>query len=214
MAGSVGIGGLIIGVSLLVVFSMAVQTIGSQMESSMDSIEAAAEPLPSFTIDSSDIWLFALEDVTITDGGTDYVAGTLDASLCTGFSASFTVDSNGAIDAVSITSTGNCSTLTPVITVGTTPAQTPTLTATLAPVMKTYVFAEITNDGSVTLPVDEVWLFFDGTNPETLTASTPVGLTSDYWYSGETLVLRWELPPTTHTRLSLTFGGITVGTTL
>ena len=87
MAGSVGIGGLIIGVSLLVVFSMAVQTIGNQFESSMDSIEAAAEPLPSFTVDSSDIWLFALEDITITSGGTDYVNGTLVASSCTGFSA-------------------------------------------------------------------------------------------------------------------------------
>ena len=53
MAGSVGIGGLIIGVSLLVVFSMAVQTMGYQMQSSMDSLEAAAEPVPSFSVDSS-----------------------------------------------------------------------------------------------------------------------------------------------------------------
>jgi hypothetical protein len=213
MAGSVGIGGLIIGVSLLVVFSMAVQTMSYQMESSMDSIEAAAEPLPSFTVDSSDIWLFALEDITITDGGTDYVNGTLVASSCTGFSASFTVDINGVIDAVSITSTGDCLTSTPVISFGT-PAQTPTLTATLTPVMKTYVFAVLTNDGTVTLPTEEVWLFLDGANPQTLSVSNPVGLSSGYWYSGETLDLRWELSPASHTRLAFTYDGTTVGTTL
>jgi hypothetical protein len=213
MAGSVGIGGLIIGVSLLVVFSMAVQTIGNQFESSMDSIEAAAEPLPSFTVDSSDIWLFALEDITIANGGTDYVNGTLVASSCTGFSASFTVDSNGVIDAVSITSTGDCSTSTPVISFGI-PAQTPTLAATLNPVMKTYVFAVITNDGAVTLPTEEVWLFLDGTDPQTLSASNPIGLSSGYWYSGETLDLRWELSPANHVRLAFTYGGTTVGTTL
>ena len=213
MAGSVGIGGLIIGVSLLVVFSMAVQTMSYQMESSMDSIEAAAEPLPSFTVDSSDIWLFALEDITITDGGTDYVNGTLVASSCTGFSASFTVDINGVIDAVSITSTGDCLTSTPVISFGT-PAQTPTLTATLTPVMKTYVFAVLTNDGTVTLSTEEVWLFLDGANPQTLSVSNPVGLSSEYWYSGETLDLRWELSPASHTRLAFTYDGTTVGTTL
>jgi hypothetical protein len=213
MAGSVGIGGLIIGVSLLVVFSMAVQTMGYQVESLMDSIEAVAEPLPSFTVDSSDIWLFALEDITITDGGTDYVNGTLVASSCTGFSASFTVDSNGVIDAVSITSTGDCLTSTPVISFGI-PAQTPTLSATLTPVMKTYVFAVLTNDGTVTLPTEDVWLFLDGANPQTLSVSNPVGLSSGYWYSGETLDLRWELTPTTHTRLAFTYDGTTVGTTL
>jgi hypothetical protein len=186
---------------------------GYQMESLMDSIEAAAEPLPSFTVDSSDIWLFALEDITITDGGTDYVNGTLVASSCTGFSASFTVDSNGVIDAVSITSTGDCSTSTPVISFGT-PAQTPTLSATLTPVMKTYVFAVLTNDGTVTLPTEDVWLFLDGANPQTLSVSNPVGLSSGYWYSGETLDLRWELTPTTHTRLAFTYDGTTVGTTL
>ena len=45
MAGSVGIGGLIIGVSLLVVFSMAVQTMSYQMETSMEVLDAAADPV-------------------------------------------------------------------------------------------------------------------------------------------------------------------------
>ena len=50
MAGSVGIGGLIIGVSLLVVFSMAVQTMSYQMETSIEVLDAAADPLPSYVI--------------------------------------------------------------------------------------------------------------------------------------------------------------------
>ena len=219
MAGSVGIGGLIIGVSLLVVFSMAVQTMGYQMQSSMDSLEAAAEPVPNFSVDSSNIWLFALHDVTVAigDGGLDYVNGTLTASAggvpCDGFSGSFTVDVNGTIDSVVITSPGDCAASNPTVSFGT-PTQTPSATATFTLEMKTYVFANLTNNGQSTIPINQVWMFIDGTDPETLPNTAPLGLPSNNWYSGETLELFWEKSPTTHDRLAFTHKGVTMGTTL
>ena len=49
MSGSVGVGGLIIGISMLVIFSMAYQAISLQIESGVDRIEDADEPLPACT---------------------------------------------------------------------------------------------------------------------------------------------------------------------
>jgi hypothetical protein len=219
MAGSVGIGGLSIGVSLLVVFSMAIQTIGYQMESSLDTLETAAEPVPSFDVESSNMWPFALHDVTVAagDGGSGYVNGTLTASVssvpCEGFSGNFSVDGSGAINFVVITSPGNCASATPTIGFGI-PAQTPTTAATFTLEMKTYVFANLTNTGQVTLPTKEVWLFVDGGLAQSLEDSNPQGLTSNNWYSGETLDLFWERPSATLSRLAFTYDGVTVGTTL
>ena len=196
MAGSVGIGGLIIGVSLLVVFSMAVQTIGYQMESSMDSLETASEPVPSFTVDSSDIWPHALTSVAVGSGGAGYSAGSLLASAggfpCAGFSATYTVDGSGAILAVVLTSPGDCSTSSPTFTFS--PTQTPTTDATFTTTFRTHVYANLTNDGPMTLPTSEVWMFIDGANAQNLDTSADLSpaLTSSNWYSGESLNLFWN----------------------
>ena len=69
MAGSVGIGGLIIGVSLLVVFSMAVQTMSYQMETSMEVLDAAADPVPRFVIDDASLVEGAILTVAVTGTG-------------------------------------------------------------------------------------------------------------------------------------------------
>lgn len=219
MAGSVGIGGLIIGVSLLVVFSMAIQTIGYQMESSLDTLETAAEPLPSFTVDSSDIWEHALVDASINAAGEGYVNGTLLASAggvpCEGFVGNFSVDGIGAIVLVVVTSPGNCASSTPTISFGT-PTQNPVTPASFTESMRTFVFANLTNNGPVTLPTEEVWMFTDGTDAESIANSNglPAGVTSTNWYSGETLNLFWNKSSTSHGRLAFTFGGLTVGTNL
>jgi hypothetical protein len=57
MGASVGVGGLIIGISMLVVFSMAYQAISLQIDSGVDRIEEADEPIPTFTIDDAVISL-------------------------------------------------------------------------------------------------------------------------------------------------------------
>ena len=62
MGASVGIGGLIIGVSMLVVFSMAITAFDSQVATGLDAIESASVPDPSFTIDDATISQFAIHE--------------------------------------------------------------------------------------------------------------------------------------------------------
>jgi hypothetical protein len=57
MGASVGIGGLIVGISMLVVFSMAYQSISLQIDSGLDRLEDADEPIPTFTIDDGILFM-------------------------------------------------------------------------------------------------------------------------------------------------------------
>ena len=114
MGASVGVGGLIIGISMLVVFSMAYQAISLQVDSGVDRIDDAANELaPTFTIDDAIIYSGAIVNVTINDGGSGYSSGgTIEASGGSGgFSATYTVNGNGNITSVVITSHGNYSSL-------------------------------------------------------------------------------------------------------
>ena len=74
MGASVGVGGLIIGISMLVVFSMAYQAISLQIDSGVDRIEEADEPAPTFTIDDAVIFTGAMVDVTINSVDWDTAA--------------------------------------------------------------------------------------------------------------------------------------------
>lgn len=51
MGASVGIGGLIIGMTMMVVFSMVVASFDAKVDSSLQSIDSANEALPVYTID-------------------------------------------------------------------------------------------------------------------------------------------------------------------
>ena len=96
MGASVGVGGLIIGISMLVVFSMAYQAISLQVDSGVDRIEDAAnEPAPTFTIDDAIIYSGAIVNVTITSGGQDTAA--VEQSRASGGSGGFsaTIQSTG-----------------------------------------------------------------------------------------------------------------------
>ncbi|MCS5536559.1 MAG: hypothetical protein NZ770_00495, partial [Candidatus Poseidoniaceae archaeon] len=80
--GSVAVGALVIGTSMLVVFAVAMATLNSQVESGLSELESAAEPLPSFTIDdatnigtSGATASGAVVDYTIHDGGSGYTGG-------------------------------------------------------------------------------------------------------------------------------------------
>ena len=54
MGASVGIGGLIVGTSMMVVFALAITTLDLRMESSLETLDSANDPLPSFMIDNAD----------------------------------------------------------------------------------------------------------------------------------------------------------------
>ena len=111
MGASVGIGGLIVGTSMLVVLALAVNAVDLRLESSLETIESANELSPIFTIDNADIALGAVTSLQIDDPGTGYVNGTLSATGGggSGFSGTFTVNNSGAIINWSITSHGDYS---------------------------------------------------------------------------------------------------------
>ena len=210
MGASVGVGGLIIGISMLVVFSMAYQAISLQIESGMDRIEGADEPIPAFTIDDAVIYTGAIVDVTIVGGGSGYSSGgTIETSSGTGgFSATYTIDGTGAITSVAITSHGNYSSLPTLVVNG---GGTPTSTASLTAVRGNVLYANLTNTGSTTIAHDDAWMFLDGQDATQFSSVYNPSLT-DLWFSGETLFLNWfdtGLPG--DERMTLTVGSTTVG---
>ena len=111
MGASVGIGGLIVGTSMLVVLALAVNAIDLRLESSLETIDSANEPVPSFTIDNADIATGAITSLQIDNPGSGYVNGTISAigGTGSGFTGTFTVNSSGAIVSWSITSHGDYS---------------------------------------------------------------------------------------------------------
>ncbi|MCS5534068.1 MAG: hypothetical protein NZ736_07415, partial [Candidatus Poseidoniaceae archaeon] len=157
MGASVGIGGLIIGTTMLVVFSMVVASIDAKVDTSLQTIDSAKEALPVFTIDDATLWEGAVVDVQIGSGGSGYVNGTLVSSTGSGgFAGTFTVNiATGAITAVAITSHGNYSSAPTIVVQG----QTPTSTATFVASIGNFIHSNVTNTGSYITPLREVWLF-------------------------------------------------------
>lgn len=212
MGASVGVGGLIIGISMLVVFSMAYQAISLQVDSGLDRIDDAAdEPSPTFTIDDAIIYTGAIVDVTINDGGSGYSSGgTIEASTGTGgFSATYTVNGNGNITSVVITSHGNYSSLPTLVVNG---GGTPTATASFTATRGSVVYANMTNTGSTTIDHEDMWLYIDGRNATQFSSAYTSQINSELWFSGETLNLRWfdtGLPG--DERLALSVGSTIVG---
>lgn len=210
MGASVGVGALVVGTSLLLVFALAMQTLDNQLDASLEAIDDAGDPAPSFEIKDATLWEGAVLSVSIVTNGSGYVDGTLVATGAgSGFSGSFTVDSAGGIESVTITSRGNYSS-PPTITVD--PSGQSGVSASFSSDIGNQIFANLTNTGSVTMELREVWVFLDGGTsqvPTNLgTAYTP-GINSTNWYPGETLALNWlEDGPTTYERISLTAGGL------
>ena len=210
MGASVGVGALVVGTSLLLVFALAMQTLDNQLDASLEAIDDAGDPEPSFEIKDATLWEGAVLSVSIVTNGSGYVDGTLVATGAgSGFSGSFTVDSAGGIESVTITSRGNYSS-PPTISVD--PSGQSGVSASFSSDIGNQIFSNLTNTGSVTMELREVWVFLDGGTsqvPTNLgTAYTP-GINSTNWYPGETLALNWlEDGPTTYERISLTAGGL------
>ena len=212
MGASVGVGGLIVGISMLVVFSMAYQSITMQIDSGLERIENADDPIPTFTLDDAELWEGAVVDISITGAGAGYTDGTFAASSGTGgLQGTFTTNS-GSITSMVITSHGNYSSApTLLCNVVCTPTSTATFTVTLGNV----IYANLTNTGSVTVPHDDMWLFVDGNNATTFSSVYTSSISSENWYSGETVELVWwNASVSGDQRLSLTAGPLSVSTVL
>ncbi len=214
MGASVGVGALVVGTSLLLVFALAVQTLDARLDASLEAIDDAGDPMPSFQIDDATLWEGAVLSINIDTNGSGYVNGTLVASgTGSGFSGTFTVDTAGGIESVTITSRGNYSS-PPTITVDPSGQSGITGTALLSSDIGNHIYGNLTNTGTVTLPLRQGWLFLDGGTSQTPTnlgtAYTP-SINSTNWYPGETIFLDWsEDGPSSYERISLTAGGLTV----
>ena len=216
MGGSVGIGALIVGTSLMLVFALAVQSLDSRMETSLEVIEDAGEPIPSFQIDDATLWEGAVLTVTVASNGSGYQDGTLiEQSGSGGFLGTFTVDAAGGIETVTITSRGNYSS-PPTIIVDTSGQPLASTGATFTSDIGNFIYSNLTNTGPVTIKNREAWLFLDGgTAVEPSNLGSVTSGTNTHWYPGETIQLEWaEDGATTYGRISLTSSGLTMVNTL
>ena len=216
MGASVGIGALIVGTSLMLVFALAVQSLDSRMETSLEIIDDAGEPLPSFRIDDATLWEGAVLTVTIATNGSGYQDGTLvEQSGSGGFSGTFTVDAAGGIETVTITNRGNYSS-PPTIIVDISGQPLTSTGATFSSDIGNFIYSNLTNTGPVTIKNREAWLFLDGGTSEEPTnlGSVTSGITT-HWYPGETIQIEWaEDGATSYERISLTSMGLTMVNTL
>jgi hypothetical protein len=213
MGASVGIGGLIIGTTMLVVFSMVVASIDAKVDTSLQTIDSATEALPVFTIDDATLWEGAVVDVQIGSGGSGYVNGTLVSSTGNGgFAGTFTVNvATGAITAVAITSHGNYSSAPTIVVQG----QTPTSSASFVVSIGNFIHSNVTNTGSYITPLREAWLFSDGANPTNLGTVFRTGTNNPHWYSGETLHIQWDESGTLPVeRFALSVRGVNMASSL
>ncbi|MDG1549968.1 MAG: hypothetical protein P8Q94_07965 [Candidatus Poseidoniaceae archaeon] len=208
MGASVGVGGLIVGTSMLVVLALAVNAIDLRMETSLETIESASEPSSSFTIDNADIALGAVTTLQIDNAGEGYADGTLSALEGGDFAGSYTVNSSGAIISWSITNHGDYSS-DPTIVIDVVPPGASN--GTLSVVSRsTVIDVSFTNTGTTIVPVDEVWLFLDGNTPTKLSVLAP-SVDSDYIYSGDLVTLEWRgLGSTSFDNLAITVDGYSV----
>jgi hypothetical protein len=216
MGASVGIGALIVGTSLMLVFALAVQSLDSRMETSLEIIDDAGEPLPSFRIDDATLWEGAVLTVTIATNGSGYQNGTLvEQSGSGGFSGTFTVDAAGGIETVTITNRGNYSS-PPTIIVDPTGQLVGSSGATFSSDIGNFIYSNLTNTGPVTIKNREAWLFLDGgTSEEPTNLGSVTSGTTTHWYPGETIQIEWaEDGATSYERISLTSKGLTMVNTL
>ncbi|MGB0474676.1 MAG: hypothetical protein ACPGK2_02440, partial [Candidatus Poseidoniaceae archaeon] len=159
--------------------------------SSLETIDSANEPVPSFTIDNADIAIGAITSLQIDNPGSGYVNGTISATGGTGsgFTGTFTVNSSGAIVSWSITSHGDYSSNPTIVIDG--PQSTGSNGALSVVTRATVIDVNITNVGSVIVPVNEVWVFLDGENARNLATLSPIA-DSDYIYPGDTVGVVWR----------------------
>jgi hypothetical protein len=200
----------------MLVFALAVQSLDSRMETSLEIIDDAGEPLPSFRIDDATLWEGAVLTVTIATNGSGYQDGTLvEQSGSGGFSGTFTVDAAGGIETVTITNRGNYSS-PPTIIVDPTGQLVGSSGATFSSDIGNFIYSNLTNTGPVTIKNREAWLFLDGgTSEEPTNLGSVTSGTTTHWYPGETIQLEWaEDGATSYERISLTSKGLTMVNTL
>ena len=211
--GSVAVGAMVVGTSLLVVFALAMATLEAQVDDSIAQIEASAEPISQFTIENANNVEGAVVSFTINNGGTGYSAGQVEVN---GSSGSFLADlviSGGTVTGLNILDHGSSYLYASSYFLEVTGPNTGSnlnISATLG----NLVYLNVTNDGSTDLATDFSWLFSDGSSPINLSDGHD-GYQPTIIFPGETFQFYYDSgTQATVSRLAITIDGQTKATSV
>lgn len=211
--GSVAVGAMVVGTSMLVVFALAMATLEAQVDESIAQIEATAEPVSIFTIEDATNVEGAVVSYTINNPGTGYSSTSGNSTLVE------VNDSSGTFSANLVISSGTVTGLT-VLNHGSSYLYASTyylevagshngtnlnITATLG----NLVYLNVTNDGSKDVKTDLAWLFTDGGAPINLSLGHD-GYSPKTVFPGETLQFYYDSgAQATVGRIAISIDGVT-----
>ena len=206
--GSVAVGAMVVGTSLLVVFALAMATLESQVDDSIAQIEATAEPVAQFTIEDTTNVEGAVVGFTINNGGTNYSAGQVEVNGSQGSFLADLVISGGTVTGLNILDHGSSYLYTSTYFLEVTGPNTGSnlnITATLG----NLVYMNLTNEGSSDIETDLAWLFSDGNSPINLSDGHD-GYQPTIIFPGETFEFYYDSGgQSTISRIAVTIDGIT-----
>ena len=211
--GSVAVGAMVVGTSMLVVFALAMATLEAQVDDSIAQIEATAEPISIFTIEDATNVEGAVVSYTINNPGTGYSSTPGNSTLVEvndsagSFSANLVI-SGGTVTGLTILDHGSsylyASTYYLEVT-GSNNGTNLNITATLG----NLVYVNVTNDGGKDVKTDFAWLFTDGGAPINLSDGHE-GYQPTIIFPGETFQFYYDSgAQSTVTRLAVTIDGQT-----
>lgn len=209
--GSVAVGAMVVGTSMLVVFALAMATLEQQVDNSLAELENAAEPLPDFTIEDATNVGGAVVSFTINDGGTGYTAGQVEVNGSTGSFLADLVVTLGVVTGLDIIDHGSSYLYTSTYYLELTAPNTGSslnITATLGNI----VYTNITNTGSVDIDTEHSWVITDGSNPHNLSDDFQ-GYLPETIFPGETYTHHYYSgSQSTVGRIAVSNGGVTMAT--
>ena len=207
--GSVAVGAMVVGTSMLVVFALAMATLDAQVEDSIAQIEAAAEPISLFTIEDATNVEGAVVSFTINNGGTGYSAGQVEVNGSAGSFLADLVISSGTVTGLNILDHGSSYLYASTYFLEVTGPNTGTnlnITANLG----NLVYLNVTNDGATDIDTDFAWLFTDGGAPINLSDGHE-GNNSITIFPGETFEFYYDSgAQATVSRVAVTIDGVTL----
>mgnify|MGYP001196700292 FL=1 len=211
--GSVAVGAMVVGTSMLVVFALAMATLEAQVDDSIAQIEATAEPVSIFTIEDATNVEGAVVSYTINNPGTGYSSTPGNSTLVEvndsagSFSANLVI-SGGAVTGLTVLDHGSSYLYASTYyleVAGSNNGTNLNITATLG----NLVYLNVTNDGSKDVKTDFAWLFTDGSEPINLSRSHD-GYSPNTVFPGETLEFYYDSgAQATVSRIAITIDGVT-----
>tara|TARA_B100001175_G_scaffold88458_1_gene74497 strand:+ start:757 stop:1398 length:642 start_codon:yes stop_codon:yes gene_type:complete len=207
--GSVAVGAMVVGTSMLVVFALAMATLDAQVDDSIAQIEAAAEPISLFTIEDATNVEGAVVSFTINNGGTGYSAGQVEVNTSVGSFLADLVISSGTVTGLNILDHGSSYLYASTYFLEVTGPNTGTnlnITANLG----NLVYLNVTNDGATDIDTDLAWLFTDGGAPINLSDGHE-GYNPTTIFPGETFEFYYDSgAQATVSRVAVTIDGLTL----